>query len=175
MINSKSSATFWQIKAFAIYSVFYAHLEWSGEPVAGHIIYKSIGCIGVPLFMLMAGYFDGKSKASMSQKAKRLLIPLLIWGSLTYCLKLLLDPSKGMASHILDYLKWVYGCGTWYYFIAVLFWCQLLVRFVNGWGLALLGVGSMIMTSIDVVPYNEIITPYNNPFNFIIYFVIGRE
>jgi hypothetical protein len=75
---------------------------------------------------------------------------------------------------IVEYLKWVYGCGTWYYFIAVLFWCQVLVRYVNDWVLVLLGICSMILTSMDMIPFNEFFTPYNNPLNFIIYFIIGR-
>ena len=65
MIDQSSNA-FWEIKAFAILTVFYAHLVWTGMPDAGHTVYESIGCIGVPLFMLMAGFFDAKSKASLS-------------------------------------------------------------------------------------------------------------
>ncbi len=174
MIDKKSSNAFWEIKAFAILTVFYAHLVWTGMPDAGHTIYESIGCIGVPLFMLMAGFFDAKSRSSLADKIKRLFVPLLIWGTVTFCLRLLIDPMSDSSVLSVEYLKWVYGCGTWYYFIAVLFWCQVLVRFINEWVLVLFGVISMILTSMDLIPYNEILTPYNNPFNLILYFLIGR-
>lgn len=173
MIDSRSSNIFWTIKAIAIISVFYAHLEWEGDTV-GFEIYRSIGCLGVPLFMIMAGFFDAKSKATFGKRFKRLFIPLLIWGSVTFCINVykIHIPLELFPK---EYLKWIYGCGTWYYFIPVLFWCQLLVRFTNKWVLVFCGLTSMILTSLDIIPINEYLTPYSNPFNLIIYFIIGRE
>lgn len=179
MIDNKSSDCFWCIKAFSILTIFYAHCGWTGDSVTGKVIYESIGSFGVPLFMLISGFFDAKSHASIVEKIKRLFIPLVLWGALTYCIRLYclvrlhIDPTQDHGI-FLGFIKWIYGCSTWYYFIAVLFWCQLLVRGVNVWLLAVLGVCSMILTSMDIIPYNEIFTPYNNPFNLIVYFIIGR-
>lgn len=173
MIDSRSSNIFWTLKAIAIVSVFYAHLEWQGDSV-GFDIYRSIGCVGVPLFMLMAGFFDARSKASLTEKIKRLFLPLLIWGTLTFLINIY-KLQIPIETCLKEYLKWLYGCGTWYYFIPVLFWCQLLVRYVNKWGLAICGLISMLLTHLDVIPINEYLTPYSNPFNLILYFLIGRE
>lgn len=173
MIDKHTSETFWGVKAFAIFTIFYAHLVWTGDSLVGKTVYESIGCIGVPLFMLMAGYFDAKSTSSLKRKVSRLFVPLLVWGTVTYCIKMALSPIP-LYTVPFDWFKWVYGCGTWYYFIPVLFWCQLLSKYINNLLLAVIGLISMVLTHIDIIPYNELFTPYTNPFNLIVYFIAGR-
>ncbi len=171
----KTSNVFWEIKALAILSVFYAHLVWEGDWETGIAIYESIGCLGVPLFMLMAGFFDAKSRTPLRERLIKLFIPLFIWGTLTFILKFYLDPLYTFSTFPSDFPKWIYGCGSWYYFIPVLFWCLLLVRYINCWVLLIVGIVSMILSYMEIIPYNDYFTPYTNPFNYIAYFLMGRE
>lgn len=176
MIDNRTSDIIWEIKAIAIYSVFYAHLVWTGDSIVGRTIYESIGCIGVPIFMIIAGFFDLKSHSLMKKRMQRLLIPLLVWGTCTFVIRFFTDTIKVSLDGIVqDWFKWIYGCDTWYYFIPVLLWCQLLSRCFTSKFLLILGISSMLLTSFGVIPYNRIFTPYNNPLNLLVYFVLGRE
>lgn len=62
------------------------------------------------------------------------------------------------------------------YFVPVLLWCKVLCKYKNVvWQilLSVLSLTSIQLTSMSIIPYNEIITPYTNPFNFLIYFQVG--
>ena len=142
-----------------------------GSPFMPHL-FGIIGLVGVPVFLLMAGYFDYGSKTPLPKKAYRTFIPLLIWGTITFLLHIFKTPEE---AHLKDYLMWMYGCGSWLYFVPVLFWCQLLLRLLGkDWVWILVGLVSTSLSIFDVIPYNVVFTPYVNPFNFIIYFCIGR-
>lgn len=171
-IDKDLSDSFWAIKALAIFSIFFAHMP-------GHsfnaVIFDRIGLIGVPLFMICAGFFYDRSRdkslvAFLRKKWDTLIIPLLIWGTLTFMIHALKDQS---VIGITSYVKWIVGIGTWLYFVPVLLCCQLFSRYINRSILLCLGLASMFFSYYGVIPYTEVFTPYVNPFNFIAYFVVG--
>ena len=175
MITIDNSNRFWAVKAIAIFSIFFAHLMWTGENDVGYFIYQIIGSLGVPWFMIMSGFFDYGSKTPLYRRLKNLFIPLLIWGTLTYILVIVTKRSDtSFWGVILNWLKWVCGCGTWLYFVGVLFFCLLFSRFINKWVLVFIGIMSMVLSVTDTIPYNSVFTPYNNPLNFFVYFQLGR-
>lgn len=139
------------------------------------VVCKYIGVVGVPSFLMMSGYFDFGSKSPLLPRLKNLLIPLLIWGTLTYSLDLIshFNSVPSFMGVLFGWLKWTYGCGTWLYFVPMLIWCMLLSRYVNKWILIVLGIISTAL-GVNIIPYNDVFTPYVNPFNFILYFSLGR-
>lgn len=170
-ITEKQSNSFWAIKAFAIFTVFFAHMPGHSSNAE---VFDRIGLIGVPLFMLCAGFFYKKDPETglgtfLNKKFKSLIIPWLVWGTITYCIHIL----KGIDVGIVHYLKWILGIGTWLYFVPVLLCCQILSRYLNNFVLLVLGLVSMFLSVYHVIPYNELFTPYVNPFNFVGYFAIG--
>lgn len=171
-INKKQSDIFWALKAFAIFAVFFAHMP-------GHlynaVIFDRVGLIGVPQFMLYAGFFykrgwEASFLGFLSSKLYTIIIPWLVWGTVTFFIHCLKEPTFG----VLTYLKWILGIGTWLYFVPVLLCCQILSCYINNAVLLVLGLVSMFLSTFHIIPYNEILTPYVNPFNFIGYFAIGN-
>lgn len=173
-INKRTSNTIWELKGFFIFTILFAHMPllWGG---VFETMRYYIGIIGVPSFLMMSGYFDYESKTPLLRRLKKLLIPLLIWGTLTYGLDLIPHFSKDQSfmGVLYGWLKWTYGCGTWLYFVPMLLWCMLLSRYVNKWILIVLGIVSTAL-GVTIIPYNDAFTPYVNPFNFILYFLLGR-
>ena len=173
-ISEQSSFAFWQVKAFAIFTVFFAHMPghaYDGSSVIWQEVFDVIGMLGVPLFFMISGYFDKISHSPIILRLKNLLIPLLIWGSITFFLHVLKTPSSNMC---LDYFYWIYGCNNYLYFVPVLIWCIVLSRLCNEWILVGLGLLSQILSFCNIIPYNQVFTQYVNPLNFIIYFAVGR-
>ena len=81
--------------------------------------------------------------------------------------------NGSFSGSIIGFLKWIYGCGSWLYFVPVLFWCKVLCVWKNFAAqsiLSSLSLLSIVFTSMSVIPYNDYFTPYTNPFNFLIYF-----
>ena len=173
-ISKQQSDTLWELKAFFIFTVIFAHMPMQGDGLLA-IICRYIGVVGVPCFLLMSGYFDYGSKRPLWQRIKNLLVPLLIWGSLTFIIDLIPKVNQGIewGGVIKGWALWVYGCGTWLYFVPMLMWCMVLNRYVNKW--VLIGIAlAFTAIGVDLIPYNNVLTPYINPFNLIIYFMIGR-
>lgn len=94
-ISKWQSDTFWELKAFFIFTVIFAHMPMHGEELLA-IICRYIGVVGVPCFLLMSGYFDYGSKRSLQQRIKNLLVPLLIWGTLTFIIDMIPNVSSGI-------------------------------------------------------------------------------
>lgn len=173
-ITQLQSNVFWCIKGFAIFTIFFAHMPAHNINGSAFMprLFGVVGMFGVPVFLLISGFFDYSSETSLSKKAGRSFIPLLIWGTITFIIHIIKTPEE---AHLKDYLMWVYGCGSWLYFVPVLFWCQLLLRvWGKEWMWIIIGLVSTSLTVLDIIPYNMLFTTYVNPFNFIIYFCVGR-
>lgn len=173
MIEKSFSDTVWRLKGIAIFTVFFAHFTPIYPPLL--TLFNIFGIMGVPTFLLISGYFDYKSKSSISKKLKNLIIPLLIWGTLTWLVNMVITRQAIDITSCISWLRWVLGSGSWLYFVTILFECILLCRLpkANYW-LPIMSVISISLTHFDVICYTEIFTKYCNPFNFAIYFCIGR-
>lgn len=173
VVDKSASDTIWRLKGFFIFTVIFAHIPLHGGGVLVSIC-KYIGVVGVPSFLVMSGFFDFGSKRPLTYRLKNLLIPLIVWGSITYLIQMLATHENTRPLGVLvGWLQWTFGSGTWLYFVPVLCLCIILTRFVNKWILLVL---ALISTGLgtSIIPYNSLITPYLNPFNFLFYFLIGR-
>lgn len=175
-LQEQESECIWAVKAIAIFTVFFAHMPWSDSESVMYGVFNYIGIMGVPIFLYLSGYLDYGSKRTIFYKIKWIFSPLLVYGSLTYCISLLIhykDISFSFYLIVINYLKWIFGCGSIYYFVPVLIACTILGRYINNFVLIVLSAVSIYL-SLDYIPHNDIITRYLNPFNFLIYYCLGR-
>lgn len=174
-ISFDESNTFWRLKALAVFTIFFAHLPYNGESTALIYLFNYLGVVGVPVFLIIAGFFEYTSRSSWKSKLSGLFIPLLIWGTIGYLPSLILG-NMSVAEAVTGYFKWIYGCGSWLYFVPVLFWCKLMSSSGRVWldiVLMCISLTSILLTSLKLIPYNDYFTAYTNPFNFMIYYQIG--
>ena len=173
VISKQQSNAFWEIKAFAIFTVFFAHMPVLSDNIP-HIAYffEVAGVVGVPMFMMMSGFFNLHSTTPLGKTFLRLFVPLLIWGSVCFTLHIIKTPTDTI---VVDWIKFVMGSKSVFYFVPMLFCCILLVHYVNDWFLLLLGVLSQVLSSLQTLfPYGDVWTVNLNPFNFTVYFCLGR-
>ncbi|MEG2158130.1 MAG: acyltransferase family protein [Bacteroidaceae bacterium] len=173
LITKKQSDAFYTLKGIAIFFVFFAHLPISTTNeycTSLQYLFNFIGIVGVPIFMLLAGFFAWGSHSSFKKKLTTLIIPLLVWGTITYALHCIKDSTK---LSIISWLCWIYGCKTWLYFVPVLLWNTIMARYINIYVCVALGLLSILFTELRYIPYNDFFTEFTNPFNFTIYYVLG--
>lgn len=173
MIDTETSNRIWTIKAIAVMSIFFAHMPIvTNYPPIIETIYQLLGWIGVPTFFIMSGFlYKTLTYAGWIKKVKRLVYPLLVWGTLTYLVHCI--PSSTMFSFV-DLGKWIIGSNTYLYFVWVLLAIFILYTLYDNpvvW--IVVGVLSVILTQYQIIPYTHFWTPYMNPLNFISYFSIG--
>ena len=174
-IAKQESNAIWSIKALALLSVFFAHMPWSDKDSVMYVIYSFIGIIGVPIFLFLSGYLSVSSHKSLWQQTKFLIIPLLTYASITYIISFVINHrwDTSIDKIIIQYFRWVIGSGSIYYFIPVLLFCRFTSKYIADWILIIVSTISILLSQ-DYLPHNEIFTRYLNPFNFIVYYSIGR-
>ena len=139
-----------------------------------YIIYSYLGIIGVPIFLFLSGYLSLQSKKTIGKQAKSIIIPWIIYATMTFVGSVLINHriSCAFTDLLSDYFRWVCGSGSIYYFLSVLLICQLISKRFNEWLLVAISLVS-IGLSWEYIPHNVIFTRYLNPFNFIIYYTLG--
>lgn len=174
-IEKEKSNLIWRLKGIAIFTVFFAHVPYGGPYEWVSYIYNLLGMLGVPTFLMLSGFFDYNSSTNLIKTARNLFIPVLIWGGISYIFAHYLS-LVSFHLQILDVIKWIYGCGSWLYFVPVLFWCKFLSRLFYRYCymLLLMSLMSIYLTEKGMIPYNEYFTAYTNPLNFYVYFQTGR-
>lgn len=94
--------------------------------------------------------------------------------SFTYFLSILISPNS---FNIISYISWVFGIGTWYYFVPVLFGCYVIFSISNSnWWSFFLIIINIICINLTMKGYISdigILTKYINVFNWVGYFAIG--
>lgn len=173
IIEESTSRQIWILKAIAVISIFFAHMPVQNSPFTPFtLIYDIIGWIGVPIFLTLSGLLHKPLNIlGWKRRLKRLLMPLFLWGSVTYLLHCL--PSSTTFSFI-DYGLWIMGSNTFLYFVWMLLSITLLYHIADSpvmW--IFIGLCSIILSQLDIIPYTSKWTPYLNPFNFIFYFSFG--
>lgn len=175
-ISKEQSDLIWRLKGIAIFTVFFAHMPCFGVSETMNYIFSLLGMVGVPTFMIISGYLDYGSQFNLSKIVRNLFIPLILLGGGGYALSHY-NSHLNFGELCIDLLKWLYGCGSWLYFVPVLFWCKIITRPHNEiyqYALMMISVVSIVLTSCNKIEYNDYFTPYTNPLNFLIYFQIGH-
>lgn len=131
------------------------------------------GTLGVPVFYFLSGvFFKAGTKRFWRKKVRTIVVPWLVWGSLTFALSLVISGNPATGT---EYIKWMIGSGT---FVPVLLLCFALFSFCqNTWWsvtLIVIWVISHTLTVLSVLENGVWITNYQNVFNWIGYFAIGN-
>lgn len=171
-IDKNYSDGIWSLKGIAILSIFFAHMPILESNVNYFWLERAfslLGMFGVPVFFFLSGFLF--KKGNVIYRTKWLLIPLVIWGTLTYSFHCI--PSA-VDFNIKGLLLWICGSNCYLYFVSVLISIILLFN-VSYYPIFwfLVGVLSVFLTDYHYIPYTQDWTPYLNPFNFISYFSFG--
>lgn len=162
------------MKAMAIMSVAAAHCVYSNDALQR--VTDIIGVIGVIVFLIISGVLFNKEEAIkvfLGKKFKRLIIPWLLYGLLTYAINLVIA-KKSFRIEML--FKWIIGYKTWLYYVPILLICMIIVKVIKKdmiiWVLILATIVSIWLTSEGYLSFLSI-TPYQNPLNWIGFFCLG--
>lgn len=173
IIDECTSKQIWTLKALAVISIFVAHMPLTPcNSVPFSLLYEMFGRIGVPMFLVLSGLlYKPLDIHGWKRRLKRLLVPLFLWGSVTYFIHCL--PSDTTFS-LIDYGLWLVGSNSFLYFVWMLLSITLLYQIFDApyvW--ILIGIGSILLSQLNLIPYTFHWTPYLNPFNYILYFSFG--
>ena len=183
MRAGKGRATVSEIVAtariYAILSVVCAHLSYA-DSIVGDLFVR-IGTIGVVVFLISSGYYFVPAKFNslfdlIKSKTRSICVPWLALGSLVWVYNILLSPKFRSP---VGYLKWIFGNGTYLYYIPVLLVCFLICYKLPRralFGLVIVNVASVVLTASGVLtPVIDAlhITSYLNFFNWVGFFALG--
>lgn len=177
-ISSHISNQIWVIKIIAIFTIFFAHMPVSdltisiSEDYSWLVrLFSLLGMVGVPTFFVVSGYLFKPGR--IVHRAKGLLIPLIIWGCVTYSLHCL---KEGFSTFNFEGLiLWTLGVNCYLYFVPVLFLITLLYNiYDNDYIWIIIGLFCVWLYQTHLLKYTGVFTPYVNPLNFIPYFAIGH-
>ena len=171
------------LQSFAILSVIAAHVNTLNDVTSIHKIITSFwgafGCVGVAIFFLLGGFLYNRkasdTAAFWNKKLHGLIIPWLVCSFITYGIKVITTNQFG----ILDYLKWVFGFGTWYYYSTVYIVFLALFKLLMKSDMLLYVVMGLNILSLGISTFNKewlnflFLTPYLNILNWIGFFALG--
>lgn len=180
LMDERISENIYKVKFFAIISVICAHccsvnIEHSFLDIYVSRILDSIGSVGVGAFMLVSGYlFHGTKKNFwdfFTSKIKSIIIPWVFCGTIVYFYVYLRKGGIGLFSLV----KWILGVDTYLYFLTVLFVIYFLCYFIRKnkfaiYSLLVISIFSNVLTAVGGLDF---ISSYLNPFNFLIFFLLG--
>lgn len=171
------------MKAIAILSVLAAHtISVSHADLLSNVVssvWSLFGRVGVIIFFVVSGFLYSRSpqdrKIFWKKKCFRILIPWAFCASATYALAVVL----GRELSPMGYLQWVFGSGTWYYYLTI----YTLFLFIFPWfwkkdWLLLIWIGvqtlSLALASFeDFTAHFPFWATYLNPLQWIGYFSLG--
>lgn len=182
-ITKEESGMIGFLQTIAILSVITAHVvsrvSTGGLRTAVTSVLSAWGCVGVAVFFVLGGFLyhrePGDTRSFWRKKLHSLILPWLVCSFLTYAIKVVTSHQLGL----LDYCKWIFGYGTWYYYSTVYIIFLALFRFLKKYDTCLyaaigINVISLIAATLSKaylsVPY---LSTYLNIFNWIGFFALG--
>lgn len=115
------------VRSIAVLSIVTAHIEFYGLPIYLHAVFRRFASIGVVAFMIISAYYYNPEKYRVSSFIRKKLIsvvlPWLLLGTVVYIGSYI--KSIGGIS-ISGWLQWLFGYGTYLWYMPVLLLCYLL-------------------------------------------------
>lgn len=162
-------------RAFGIFSVAFAHCTYSN--LEQQRIAALFGTIGVPIFLMASGYYYNNNLNFLAlcyKKIKSIIIPWIFWGGITYGINVITGNSICSFS---GYFQWLLGYGTWLYYVPVILCCYICFYRVRNFHTVCIIAGisaiANIFTLCGISDMIRIITNYQNPLNWFLFFLIG--
>ena len=174
MRTVSTSDFFYRLRGCAILSVAYAH-SFSLSDVVLRQVASLIGIIGVPLFLIASGYYfkEQPLKEFLRSKLINIIIPWFIWGSVAYFISNVADRET---IHFWKHVSYLIGYGTWLYYVPIYLIITFIFNFINSrpYLILFLLISFFSCTLTFSSLHNiEIITPYQNPLNWVGFFALG--
>lgn len=173
-INREQSSELYCLRGIAMYFVVCAHCTYEFSSM--QYITSILGLIGVPILFALSGFFvdvQSTRRRFWEKKLFTIIIPWILWGIITYIIHSLSDKTFS----IIELLNWIMGFNTWLYFVPVLIMLLAIFRLIaNHDCLIVLGIVLSITSNILTINKTicfKFITPYQNPFNWMLFFAIG--
>ncbi len=181
-MEKEYSKTAYVIKFFAIFSVITAHVNIvNNDNIFSSLItnwYNLFGIVGVICFFIIGGYYykreNGDTKKYWKKKAKSIIIPWMIAATISYILHVI----KIKDISFIQYIKWITGSGTIYYYLTIYVIFLGIFKFLKKNDIFLviciiLNIIELILNTKGIFYTNDYITYYLNIFNWIGFFAIG--
>lgn len=188
-IKEFKSNALYVMKAFAVISIV---LSYSNIADIGNIYLRSFLSIykpvGVYIFLILAGYFFNYKKypdlkSLLLDKTKKICIPWLACGLLTYFSNFMLKP---VYFNLTEIINWLLGNGTYLYYLTMLMLIYIVIYLLPKnqkvyYTLILLNLISILLTHLNIFPTIvdsqklafTYFNPYLNVFNWIGIFSFG--
>ena len=170
------SETVYVLKALAIICVVSAHCSSYSYLPAEHMR-ALLGTVGVPVFLMCSGYYcrrEQERDVFWKKKLRHIVVPWLLWGIMTYIQVTVLTHEE---LYLEDALRWIVGYKTWLYFVPVLLVCFVIYRIsLTDWWLyfnIVVSLCSWLLTFTGILGTTSLLTPYQNPLNFSMFFALG--
>lgn len=171
------SQFFYMFRGIAIISVAYAH-SLSLSDVILQRVGAAIGILGVPIFLFCSGFYFKRQK--WCELLKKLLAgivsPWLLWGTGAFFISVILG---AVSNNLISFLAFLFGHGTWLYYIPVYLIIRILFNFSDSiYVIAASIIVSLVSNVVSFAPppssgLISIITPWQNPLNWIGFFAMG--
>lgn len=171
------SRFFYIFRGIAIISVAYAHsLSLSNEILQR--VGAAIGILGVPIFLFCSGFYHKRQKWGilLNKLLSGIVSPWLLWGTVAFFISVALGAAS---NNPISFLAFLFGHGTWLYYIPAYLTIRILFNFSD----SLYFIAASIIVSLvsNVVSFTLpppsglalIITPWQNPLNWIGFFAMG--
>lgn len=179
--KEERSKQIWVFRFWAILSVCCAHLPMNNQQGTIDIYLNWIlglfGTLGVGGFFVCSGYYfsvdEARGIAYWKKRFYKLIVPWLLLGAITRVWYNYISDTRPILQ---GYRSWVLGQGTWMYFVPVL--VELTILFTickNKKMIYVIGVLSLC-SNVSVIlgyGYYTVFTPYMNPLNWAIFFILG--
>lgn len=172
---SSLSNTFYAYKAMAIVFVAMMHCVYTTRPVSRAA--GAFGLLGVPIFFFTAGFFFDRresTKVFWKKKMKSIVIPWILYGTLLYLFACALNNFSKVE---LPFLRWIFGNGSWLYFVPVLIQCFILFRICDHkWFdrvVFLLFILSNVLCVLGIIEGLPWLSQYQMVFNWCGFFQLG--
>ncbi len=183
-LTSRESVALFILKAFAILSVIAAHTVVVDESNTINDFITSawviFGRVGVVIFFITGGFLyhrtDGDNKQYWKKKFFRIIIPWIICSCITFGISII----GGNNLSLLSFIKWIFGYGTWYYYIVMYMLFLFIFKFFykHNWVLYTLMAINVIALILKVAPLSFMtvrwgVFDYLNPLFWVGYFSLG--
>jgi surface polysaccharide O-acyltransferase-like enzyme len=174
------SQVFYILRAVAIFSVLCAHSSYVSDSSQISLFFSRLlllyGLAGVPIFFINSGYYFYSRqitsyKIFLNKKTDKIIIPWVFLTTIVYLYIALRKEGLDLG----NYIYFIIGLGNYTYFLSVLmilYMFFLKSRFSNF--LIIFGVlFSILSMGLTTTGHLSFIDPYINPFNWLLYFLLG--
>lgn len=169
------------MRAFAIISIICAHCATTNDnsllwDYSFSKLLSALGILGVPVFFFSSGYFFYQNQRKdyslfLFHKIKTFFLPWLFTATFVY----LYVALRKEGVNIKSYIYFLIGIQSYTYFLSVLiifYLCMLKSKYSNQF-IAICVTLSVLSLTLTTAGVLNSINPYCNPFNWLIYFMLG--